>query len=277
MIKKQQYIHDFVTGLYLPVIEMNLTSVNVVGGVRPLRTTWTPELVQDLTAYHNIDAEAELTTLLSENIAQEIDNEILREIREMVPIEVPDPIRPQTGRLLTSNEVGNTHGFQTQQEIRQQTVNNWSSLGFLDGLDGHVRENIATLFESQAATLINENTEPDDTFETTTFPIVRRVFAQTAGLDIVPVQPMNLPLGDLHYFTPNIGYNHYHHNYGGNHDLPQGVEVNWRTDDTWTYENLYGSRIGISMEMKKHEFVVSKRIRSIFDQVDLPRVNRRFV
>jgi hypothetical protein len=268
MIKKQKYVHDFVTGIVVPQIEMNLTSVQVQGGIRPLHTTWTPELAQDLTAYHNIDAEAELTDLLSENIAREIDNEILANIREMVPIEVPDPIRPRTGRLLTSNEVGNTHGFRTQQEIRQQTINNWDNLGFLDGLEGHVRPNIAQLFESQASTLLNEVPEPENGFDTAIFPIVRRVHPQLLANDIVAVQPMNLPLGDLHYLTPEIGYNHFHHNLGGNHDLPQGVEVNWRTNDTWTYENLYGSRIGVSMEMKKHEFVINSRIRSIFDQVE---------
>ena len=134
LVKKQKYIHDFVTGFYLPVIKMNLTS-------RPLQVTWTPELAQDLTAYHNIDAEAELTNLLSENIAREIDNTILEGIRGMV--------------------------------------------------------------------------EQDE--------------------------------------------------YG----------VNWRTEDTWDLDGLYGSLIGVGMELKPLNFLPKKNI-SFLDSVTLPRVRRMF-
>ena len=52
---------------------------------RKLRATWSPELAQDVNAFHNIDAEAELTALLSEQIAAEIDREILRDLREAAP------------------------------------------------------------------------------------------------------------------------------------------------------------------------------------------------
>jgi len=45
--------------------------------VRTLRAQWRPELVDDLNYYHNIDAEAELTRLMSSQIAEEIDNEII--------------------------------------------------------------------------------------------------------------------------------------------------------------------------------------------------------
>ena len=45
--------------------------------VRTLRAQWSPELVDDLINVHTIDAEAELTRLMSEQIAQEIDNEII--------------------------------------------------------------------------------------------------------------------------------------------------------------------------------------------------------
>ena len=47
---------------------------------RGLRVSWTPEMVQDIQAFHNIDAEAELTSLLSQEIANEIDNEILNNL-----------------------------------------------------------------------------------------------------------------------------------------------------------------------------------------------------
>jgi hypothetical protein len=60
-----------------------LTSRNVMGGERRLRATWTPEMAQDVQAFHGIDAEDELTRLLSENIAQEIDQLILNNVRGM--------------------------------------------------------------------------------------------------------------------------------------------------------------------------------------------------
>ncbi len=49
---------------------------------RKLRARWTPELAQDVQAYHNIDAEAELTALLSEQVGMEIDRQILRELKK---------------------------------------------------------------------------------------------------------------------------------------------------------------------------------------------------
>ena len=50
-------------------------------GSRKIRAIWTPEMVQDIQAHHGIDVESELTSLLSEEIAREIDNEILRALR----------------------------------------------------------------------------------------------------------------------------------------------------------------------------------------------------
>jgi hypothetical protein len=45
-----------------------------------IRVTWSPELAQDVSAFHNIDAEAELTALLSHEIAQEIDRDIVNQL-----------------------------------------------------------------------------------------------------------------------------------------------------------------------------------------------------
>ena len=42
-------------------------------------------MAQDVAAFHNIDAEAELTAILSEQIAAEIDREILRDLRHGAP------------------------------------------------------------------------------------------------------------------------------------------------------------------------------------------------
>jgi hypothetical protein len=58
-----------------------LDQVTVSVETRKMRSQWTPELAQDVSAFHNIDAEAELTALLSEQMAAEIDREILRDLR----------------------------------------------------------------------------------------------------------------------------------------------------------------------------------------------------
>jgi hypothetical protein len=146
MIKKQQYIHDFVTGFYLPVIKMNLTS-------RPLRVNWS---VQQ--QYPNIDVEAELTALLSEQVATEIDREILRGV----------------------------------------------------------------------------------------------------------VTP-----------TLNVEYNNIQHNLTYVPIDSFDHLVNWRTEDTWDLDGLYGSLIGVGMELKPLNFLPKKNI-SFLDSVTLPRVRRMF-
>ncbi len=109
------------------------------------------------------------------------------------------------GYLLKSGEVGNI-GLKHQKAVREATVNKWESLGFLEGLDGHIRENMALLYENQATTLINETTDAGSSgsFETVVFPIVRRVFSKLLANDIVSVQAMNLPIGKLFYFVPKV-------------------------------------------------------------------------
>jgi hypothetical protein len=61
----------------IPEINLDLKSEPIVAKTRKLKAVWTPELAQDLNAYHSIDAEAELTALLSEYVSMEIDLEIL--------------------------------------------------------------------------------------------------------------------------------------------------------------------------------------------------------
>ena len=64
--------------LQIPELEVALESEALVAKTRKLKVVWTPEFAQDLNAYHSIDAEAELTSMLSEYIAMEIDLEILQ-------------------------------------------------------------------------------------------------------------------------------------------------------------------------------------------------------
>lgn len=113
------------------------------------------------------------------------------------------------GALLESGLVGNI-GLKHLKVIKEDTINKWDKLGFLEGLKGHLKENVAQLYENQASFLINEATSDGSSgsFETVVFPIVRRVFSKLLANDIVSVQAMNLPIGKLFYFVPKIqGYN----------------------------------------------------------------------
>ncbi len=69
----------------IPEVNLELKSEPIVAKTRKLKAVWTPELAQDLNAYHSIDAEAELTALLSEYVSMEIDLEIL----DMLIVNVP--------------------------------------------------------------------------------------------------------------------------------------------------------------------------------------------
>lgn len=64
----------------LPEISIKVDSTAITAVTRKLKASWTPELAQDLNAYHNLDAEVELTGILSEQIALEIDQEILSDL-----------------------------------------------------------------------------------------------------------------------------------------------------------------------------------------------------
>jgi hypothetical protein len=118
------------------------------------------------------------------------------------------------GALLESGMVGNI-GLKHLRVIKEDTIKKWDELGFLEGLDGHQKDNIAQLYENQASYLINEAATADasGSFETVVFPIIRRVFSKLLANDIVSVQAMNLPIGKLFYFIPKIqernGADHY--------------------------------------------------------------------
>jgi len=77
---------DFTAGIEagddgeIPEIDIKIESIAVTAVTRKLRAKWTPELAQDLNAYHSLDAEVELTQILSEQIALEIDREILGDL-----------------------------------------------------------------------------------------------------------------------------------------------------------------------------------------------------
>ena len=76
-VTKAQMALNAETDIDIPELNIEMRSIPIVAKTRKLKAQWTPEFAQDLNAYHSIDAEAELTSMLSEYVSQEIDFEIL--------------------------------------------------------------------------------------------------------------------------------------------------------------------------------------------------------
>jgi hypothetical protein len=143
------------------------------------------------------------------------------------------------GALLESGMVGNI-GLKHLRVIKEDTIKKWDELGFLEGLGGHQKDNIAQLYENQASYLINEAAVADasGSFETVVFPIIRRVFSKLLANDIVSVQAMNLPIGKLFYFVPKIQERQ--SNATGDHYQPYGYPSSLTDPNTgYTGINLY--------------------------------------
>ena len=100
-------------------VSFELKSVTVSVIERKLRAQWSPELAQDVSAFHNIDAEAELTALLSEQVAAEIDREILRDLRRGAAWRLAWDYKGVTGRGIDTQ---NSAAFYTQKEWNQTLV-----------------------------------------------------------------------------------------------------------------------------------------------------------
>ena len=157
------------------------------------------------------------------------------------------------GALLESGLVGNI-GLKHLKVIKEDTISKWNKLGFLEGLKGHLKENVAQLYENQASYLINEAASTSDTgaFETVVFPIVRRVFSKLLANDIVSVQAMNLPIGKLFFFVPQIqeASNGAHYSPYGAPGAPSGQTP---TSGYGSGKNLYdrfyeGNEPGLNLE-----------------------------
>ena len=105
--------------------------------------------------------------------------------------------------ILNSSVFGNIE-IEAQKKIRKDINERWDRLGLCEGLDGHLKETISTLYENQAKHLIYEATASDNSgsFETVVFPLIRRVFSKLLANDIVSVQAMNLPIGKLFFIKP---------------------------------------------------------------------------
>lgn len=101
------------TTISIPEVNVQMRSEAIAAKTRKLKAQWTPEFAQDLNAYHSLDAEAELTSMLSEYISLEIDLEILDMLIENVPTSNTTAWSAQVGNQLnaagtafTSNTAG---------------------------------------------------------------------------------------------------------------------------------------------------------------------------
>lgn len=99
---------DYNPDIGIPEVNLALQSEAIVAKTRKLKAVWTPELAQDLNAYHSIDAEAELTALLSEYVSMEIDLEIL----DMLMVAAPSVTTDYWSCLIGNEYVPSTQTFQ---------------------------------------------------------------------------------------------------------------------------------------------------------------------
>jgi hypothetical protein len=168
-------------------------------------------MAQDITAFHNIDAEAELTALLTENIRNEIDQQILRDLHD-------------NQRFYNNNR---------QEEI----FNRWNQIG------GNIL--------NQGYRAPQDNNQPD--FGNIMLPIARRVAAQTMGLDLVTVQPLEPPTGGLLEF---LDYNQY---------FTDSNYISLPNEEGWYTKGIFES-ILIKIDMLPFKFIPKRKSRRRRDQ-----------
>jgi len=118
----------------IPEIDIKVDSIAVTAITKKLKAKWTPELGQDLNAYHNLDAEVELTQILSEQIALEIDREILEDLitqaRAGVRYWSRNPgqfLNRETGATLASGVADFTGNVSEWYETLVETINDVSA------------------------------------------------------------------------------------------------------------------------------------------------------
>lgn len=160
--------------------------------------------------------------------------------------------------LLKSGEVGNI-GLKQMKLVREQTIEKWDRMGFLEGLEGHTKDNVAQLFENQASFLINEATATDaaGSFETVVFPIIRRVFSKLLANEIVSVQALNMPIGRIFFFVPKIsqrillndGVTYAHSNPFGYPNPGTGAQDTTTFQPTNLYDSYYESTTGLDNDV----------------------------
>ena len=144
------------TEISIPEININMRSEAIVAKTKKLRAVWTPEFAQDLNAYQSIDAEAEVTNIMSEYISLEIDLEILEMlIEDAATTEVWSAVNNQvydgTSLGIASSGFYNTQGqwFQTLGTKMQKLSNRIHQLTLRGGANFLVcSPTVATVIES---------------------------------------------------------------------------------------------------------------------------------
>lgn len=119
------YTAEFESVSEIPQLNLQVRSVPVVAIERKLKTTWTPEMAQDIISFHNIDPDIELTKVMSQNVAVEIDNEILSDL--LAGAEIKAVWSRKNGRFLKLNADGSI-----------------STLSFSDASNATYQSNFAT-------------------------------------------------------------------------------------------------------------------------------------
>lgn len=94
----------------IPEIEVNLEQEALVAKTRKLKVKWSPEFAQDLNAYHSIDAEAELTSMLSEYITMEIDMEILAMLKDAAAFKATHSYATLSGGMTVTDQLATIGG-----------------------------------------------------------------------------------------------------------------------------------------------------------------------
>jgi hypothetical protein len=158
------------TQISIPEINVRMQSQPITAKTKKLKAVWTPEFAQDLAAYQNIDAEAELTNIMSEYISMEIDLEILDMLIEdaSAATEYWSAINNQiyNGTTITTNPSAfyNTQGqwFQTLGTKIQKVSNKIHQLTLRGGANFLVTSpTIATILESIPGFASTSNGEAD--------------------------------------------------------------------------------------------------------------------
>ena len=157
------------TQIVIPEINVRMQSQPITAKTKKLKAVWTPEFAQDLAAYQNIDAEAELTNIMSEYISMEIDLEILDMLIEDASAAteywsaVSNQTISSTGVIGTSSYY-NTQGqwFQTLGTKIQKVSNKIHQLTLRGGANFLVTSpTIATILESIPGFASTSNGEAD--------------------------------------------------------------------------------------------------------------------
>ena len=115
--------NDSTSSINIPEINVQMRSEAIVAKTRKLKAQWTPEFSQDLNAFHSLDAEAELTSILSEYISLEIDLEILDMLIQNVPTNQVEYWSAKVGNQVQNGVVNsNTAGVYYTQMSWFQTL-----------------------------------------------------------------------------------------------------------------------------------------------------------